>query len=100
MNYTEHKSCPLSGSTDLRVMRGYEKHFLVKSYPLGFVFSSRIPSADEFSDNYSGYNPKKYLSPITISRYEEFLNGFSKYNQYNRIFDVGCGRGFFLEVAK
>jgi SAM-dependent methyltransferase len=96
----EYKSCLISGSTDLRPIKGYEKFHLVRSHPVGFVFSNRIPTAEELEENYSGYKPKKYFSPVTKARYEELLDDFSKYNKNNRIHDVGCGSCLFLSVAR
>jgi len=97
---TVHKECLISGSDDLRSIRGYEKFHLVKSHPLGFVFSSRIPTEEELNDNYSGYNPKKYFSPVTKARYTELLKGFQKFNVNNRLHDIGCAGCLFLSVAK
>ena len=95
INNQEHKTCLISGSSDLRPMKGYEKYYLVKSYPTGFVFSSRIPSEKELDENYSGYKPKKYFSPITKTRYIELLSGFQEYSTNNRLHDVGCAGCLF-----
>ncbi len=92
-------SCPLSGSNDLREMKGYEKQYLVQSHPLGFVFSKRIPTEAELEKHYAGYNFNKYFSPITKSRYVELLEKFQSVVQGKKLFDVGCGRGFFLATA-
>jgi 2-polyprenyl-3-methyl-5-hydroxy-6-metoxy-1,4-benzoquinol methylase len=100
INNQEHKTCPISGSSDLKPMKGYEKYFLVKSQPAGFVFSAKIPTEKELEDNYSGYSPMKYFSPVTKTRYKELLNGFQQYNTNNRLHDLGCGSCLFLSVAK
>jgi 2-polyprenyl-3-methyl-5-hydroxy-6-metoxy-1,4-benzoquinol methylase len=99
-DYPQHTQCLISGSKDLRVLKGYERHYLVKSYPLGFVFCSSKPSEQELLEHYSKYCRQEYYSPITRTRYGELLESWEPYRKTNKIIDIGCGTGFFLEVAK
>jgi 2-polyprenyl-3-methyl-5-hydroxy-6-metoxy-1,4-benzoquinol methylase len=99
-NYQEHNECLVSGSKSLKQLKGYEKHYLVKSRPLGFVFCSRIPTQDELVKHYEGYGRQNYLSPITIKRYNEWLDEFEKYRKTGKILDIGCGIGLFLLEAQ
>jgi 2-polyprenyl-3-methyl-5-hydroxy-6-metoxy-1,4-benzoquinol methylase len=64
------------------------------------VFSSRNPTIGELENHYQGYGRNDYLSPITIKRYNEILDQFEKVRKTNRLLDVGCGIGYFLDVAK
>jgi len=48
----------------------------------------------------TAYKRDDYLSPVTIQRYEELLDMFEPYRQLNRILEVGCGVGYFLERAR
>jgi SAM-dependent methyltransferase len=95
-----HKACLLSNSNDLRPLKGYERHNLVKSYPLGFVFCLEIPTHEDLINHYKKYSRSDYLSPITVKRYEEILDSFEKYRYKGNILDIGCGTGLFLESAK
>jgi 2-polyprenyl-3-methyl-5-hydroxy-6-metoxy-1,4-benzoquinol methylase len=98
--YPQHTQCLISRSKDLRTLKRYERHYLVKSHPAGFVFCSRIPSQKELEEHYGAYPRNEYYSPITRLRYRELLTEFEPYRKTNKILDVGCGTGFFLEVAK
>jgi 2-polyprenyl-3-methyl-5-hydroxy-6-metoxy-1,4-benzoquinol methylase len=64
------------------------------------VFAQKIPTAAELEKHYEGYGRNDYLSPITIKRYEELLDQLEPYRKTNNLIDVGCGIGYFLEVAK
>tara|TARA_B110001452_G_scaffold125822_1_gene104413 strand:- start:207 stop:974 length:768 start_codon:yes stop_codon:yes gene_type:complete len=64
------------------------------------VFSQLIPTQQELIDHYKGYGRNDYLSPITIKRYHQILDSFEPYRKTNKLIDVGCGIGYFLEAAK
>lgn len=92
--------CILCGRTNLQKLKGYEFAWLTKCADCSMVFSSRDPSLIELEDYYRGYGRNDYLSPITIKRYHQILDGFESFRKTNKIIDVGCGIGYFLEVAK
>jgi 2-polyprenyl-3-methyl-5-hydroxy-6-metoxy-1,4-benzoquinol methylase len=95
-----HDKCLISGSVILKPLKGYEQHFLVKSFPLGFVFASKIPTEQELIDHYKKYPRTTEISPITIRRYNELLDDFEKYRKTGRILDIGCDVGHFLKEAQ
>ncbi len=99
-DYNRHKKCLISESKVLKPIKGYEKFYLVKSEPVGFVFSERIPTEQELIEEYSKYERNDYYSPITQKRYHEILDKLEPYRKTNKLLDVGCGIGYFLEEAK
>ena len=98
--YKAHKACLVCGNTNLNPIALFEKDYLVKCGNCGFVFCLRIPTMGELNETYSKYGRNDYLSPITIMRYNELLDKMEPLRKNNRLIDVGCGIGYFLDVAK
>lgn len=100
-NFERHTSCLISGNPDLYPLKGYENHYLVKSRKTGFVFCERIPSQNELIKHYQKYNRNYSLPESTLKKYRQILKEkLEPFRKNNRILDVGCGDGHFLEVAK
>jgi len=97
---SEHQQCLICDSTRLKDMPDYQQFHLTKCQNCGFVFAKKIPTLHELEEHYKGYGRNDYLSPITIKRYHELLDRFEPYRKTNKLIDVGCGIGYFLEVAK
>ncbi len=95
-----HHSCLICSSTFLKPLKGYEKAHLCQCNACGFVFAQKIPTSFELEEHYKGYGRNDYLSPITIKRYNELLDQMEVYRKTNKLLDVGCGIGYFLEEAK
>ena len=96
----EHNSCLVCGGSDLKPKSGFEKHHLVKCGSCDFVFCKPIPTQEELNEVYEGYGRNDYLSDLTIQAYERVLGSLEPYRKTNKLIDVGCGIGYFLEVAK
>ncbi len=95
-----HDKCPVCGNKVLLKKAGYEFAHLVSCKKCSFIFSHRIPPPNELQMCYANYGQEEYLSAITIKRFEELLVVFEKFRKNNRILDLGCGYGNFLNVAK
>ncbi len=95
-----HTHCLVCNSSNLKPLSAYEKAHLCKCSDCGFVFAQHIPSEQELIDYYDGYGRNDYLSLVTIKRYNELLDAMEPFRKTNKLLDVGCGIGYFLEVAK
>jgi len=100
MGYNLISQCVCCRSNAIYPLEGFEAAFLNRCSHCGFVFSGRNPTLAEIESHYEGYSRNDYLSPITIKRYHEILDVFEAVRKTNRILDVGCGIGYFLDVAK
>lgn len=97
---TQHSNCIICNSTHLKDLRDYSKAHLCKCKSCSAVFARDIPSPTDIELHYDGYGRKDYLSPITIKRYHEILDQFEPFRKTNKLIDIGCGIGYFLEEAK
>jgi len=92
--------CSVCSSRHLKFLSRYRHAHLMRCCDCGLIFAGRRPTEAELVENYGGYSRADYDSPITRQRYRELLDGFEGYRQTNRILDMGCGIGFFLEEAQ
>jgi 2-polyprenyl-3-methyl-5-hydroxy-6-metoxy-1,4-benzoquinol methylase len=96
----EHNKCLVCESDKLKRQDDFERHHLCKCGFCGFVFCQPIPTQDELNEVYEGYGRNDYLSDLTIQAYERVLDSLEPYRKTNKLIDVGCGIGYFVEVAK
>lgn len=92
--------CLICSSRRTKYLPKYRHAHLIRCRDCGLTFAGRQPTDAELTDNYSSYSRSDYDSPITRQRYHALLDGFEGYRQTNRILDMGCGIGFFLEEVQ
>ncbi len=93
---TRNVSCvALAGSR--ACLRSVPWH-MVRCPTCGTRFAGRAPSDAELDAHYRGYGDWPD-STITRQRYRELLSSFASYRGNGRVFDMGCGPGYFLEEA-
>lgn len=63
------------------------------------VHTAIEPTPEELSRYYANYPAVVDLTAITRKRYLELLDRFEPFRKTNKLIDVGCGSGLFLEVA-
>ncbi|MDA3890626.1 MAG: class I SAM-dependent methyltransferase [Salinivirgaceae bacterium] len=97
----KHSHCIACHQNKLKVLEKYSKTYLVQCKSCKLVFSQQIPTIEELNNYYKvyAYDHDNY-SQLTEQRYLDLLKSFEKYRVSNTILDVGCGNGFFLEVAQ
>ncbi len=101
MDNKKHTTCLICKSDKLKHLERYSNNYLVKCKSCGMVFCEPVPSVEELNAYYKTYAyENNFYSPITKQRYLELLEVFEKYRKTNKILDIGCGNGFFLETAK
>lgn len=95
-----HKICPSCSSDRFILLESFKPENLHLCRECKLVFDTRIPEKETLVNHYKQYSRQDYNSPVTIKRYKELLREFEKFRNHNRILDLGCGVGYFLEVAK
>ncbi|MGH3426274.1 MAG: class I SAM-dependent methyltransferase [Mycobacteriales bacterium] len=93
-------ACTVCEDRRLKPLSTYRRAHLVRCRNCGLVLAGRHPTDAELARKYGDYSRADYDSPITRLRYRELLDSFEPYRRTNRILDMGCGIGFFLEEAR
>jgi 2-polyprenyl-3-methyl-5-hydroxy-6-metoxy-1,4-benzoquinol methylase len=100
MNIQENRTCLICQSKSLSQIDTVNEEALLKCNSCSFVFFKRIPTEQELTEHYAGYGTGFLCSDITVKRYNELLDKMEPFRKTNRLLDVGCGAGFFLEQAR
>jgi SAM-dependent methyltransferase len=91
--------CPSCHSGQFTALRKFSSHSLFRCQQCDLVFCNRIPTQAELVANYSQYERGKTGSEVTRTRVAQLIDSFSSFRKTNKILDVGCGDGLFLELA-
>jgi 2-polyprenyl-3-methyl-5-hydroxy-6-metoxy-1,4-benzoquinol methylase len=94
-----YRHCPVCGDQRLRPLKAYGHAHLVRCSNCTLTFAGRAPTEAELEAHYRDYGQWND-SPITRARYRELLESFEPYRLTNRLLDIGCGSGLFLDEAR
>lgn len=94
-----YERCIVCGGDRLSPVSRFASVHLVHCMDCGLRFAGRRPSDAELDAHYRGYGTRWFDSDLTRQRYAELLDSFEPYRHTNRILDMGCGAGYFLEEA-
>jgi 2-polyprenyl-3-methyl-5-hydroxy-6-metoxy-1,4-benzoquinol methylase len=97
-----HTRCPVCAGSKIIPLKNYEHVGLVHCKGCRFVFMEQIPTIGELNAHYKtySYDKERSLTTMTIASYNGTLDEFEPFRKTNRLLDVGCGVGHFLEVAR
>lgn len=94
-----YSSCIVCGHAELHPLPRYSAAHLVRCGNCGLTFAGLRPSDAELAAHYGSYGTGWFDSEITRQRYRQLLDSFEPFRRDNRILDMGCGAGYFLEEA-
>jgi len=114
MNHEFHGSqCRLCGSTKQAFLYQKDNEIFAKCLICGLISLQRIPSVKDLTTYYSDLRPQlektgqmsldgrtKISLELRASRYLKAIEGVNGISANSRLLDFGCGRGFFLNLAK
>ena len=94
-----YRTCIACGGQSLHPLEMFRSAPLVTCADCGLTFAAKRPTDDELAAHYHHYGDWSD-SDLTRTRYRELLASFEPYRRSGRIFDMGCGPGYFLDEAK
>lgn len=96
----EHLYCILCGHDELIPLERYSKAYLCQCLKCNLVFSDQKPSREEIDLLQIKRKWKEHITQDTQRRYAHILDRFEHFRKNNRILDLDCSHGEFLEMAK
>ena len=100
---TELKNCNICGISDTTLLWKKDSFHYVQCNQCGLVYINPHLKMEEVQTLYkTGFQSKvdKKKAESTSTKYNQLLNSFDKYKNNNRILDIGCFNGAFLNAAK
>jgi 2-polyprenyl-3-methyl-5-hydroxy-6-metoxy-1,4-benzoquinol methylase len=100
MSEKKISNCLICGSQNLQNLNGYEKDHLCTCDECSFVFSNLNPSQEELDKVYGGYSRDAIRTAMTLQKMGEIALNLKQLSNANRVVDIGCGDGEFLNIFK
>ena len=98
---TRARPCPACGRAPGRGLGTKNGFELFACGRCATLYTSRLPRAEGAQDYDSYYTEENLTVPAFIGRrLDEIVSTFAPYRERNRLLDVGCGAGSFLEAAR
>lgn len=93
--------CTLCNSTQLKVLKNYEKDYLVKCKSCKFIFSSKIPTSSELDQVYNNYSRGNEITNLTRIKNKKLAENILSFNpSIKSCLDIACGEGNLLEAFR
>jgi hypothetical protein len=94
------RDCPACGQTGGQSCGQKNDFQLVGCRSFATVYTAQLPETTQSQDYDAYYTPENLTVPaIVVLRLDEIIATFEPYRKTNRLLDVGCGAGTFLEAA-
>lgn len=96
----EHLHCIVCGHDELIPLDRYKSAHLSKCLNCNLVFSTTKPSTEEIELLQKNIKSKDRITKDAYKRYSYILDRFENFRKNNRLLDLDCDHGEFLEMAK
>lgn len=92
--------CVVCGHNELIPLDRYKDAHLCQCLNCSLVFSTQKPSHEELENEQKKLKRKDRITKDAIKRYHHILDRFEGYRKNNRLLDLDCNHGEFLQMAK
>lgn len=96
----EHLHCIVCGHDELIPLDRYKSAHLSKCLNCNLVFSTTKPTTEEIELLQKNIKSKDRITKDAYKRYSYILDRFENFRKNNRLLDLDCDHGEFLEMAK
>lgn len=96
----EHQYCIICGHDELIPLERYKSAHLCQCLRCNLIFSDLKPSSQEIETLQKQIKWKDHITEDAYRRYTHILDRFEHFRKNNRILDLDCSHGEFLEMAK
>lgn len=97
---SEYLYCILCGNDELIPLERYKDAHLCQCLKCNLVFSTQQPGSEEIEVLQKQKKWKDHITQGAYRRYSHILDRFEHFRKNNRILDLDCSHGEFLEMAK